>query len=66
MIILQCSTRACGRGYREKPFEMITAPDRWMTRLPLSLSVDLCIQCQHMYALYMCLCSPYKGSCALY
>lgn len=51
MIILQCSTwRACGTGHREKHFEMITAPDRWMTspRSPF-LSVNLCAQCQCIY-----------------
>lgn len=65
MIILQCSTRACGRGYREKPFEMIAAPDRWMTRLPLPLwtyaySVSICMfmrlcRCIRLLVLFMSL-----------
>lgn len=54
MIMLQCSTwRACGTGHREKHYEMITAPDRWMTSLTLSLLPGIYM---HTVSVYVCVC----------
>lgn len=54
MIILLCSTwRGCGGGHREKHFEMITAPDRWMTSAAPSLSMNLC---GFSGSVYVCIC----------
>lgn len=70
MIILHCSTmRACGRGHREKQFEMIIASDRWMTSLALALSLPMNLYhtsiCMHMCAcaLHECVCVLYKHLC---